>query len=118
VGERLASVRQSQPKHGILRPGSSHAGEVEAGCRRARRTSRGADTTEITMTPDPRIPDAEDPVSRELAAIARKHLGLETLATRSRDQLDFHSLAVWCIADALEAAYQAGRAAAKREGAK
>jgi hypothetical protein len=43
-----------------------------------------------------------------LTEIARKHLGLETLQTRRMDSLDFHDLAVWCIRDALEAAYRAG----------
>lgn len=44
-----------------------------------------------------------------LAELARRHLGIETLATRNRDSLDFHDVAVWAIRDALEAAWQAGR---------
>ncbi|MCC6906688.1 MAG: hypothetical protein IT430_01990 [Phycisphaerales bacterium] len=43
-----------------------------------------------------------------LNTIAREALGLETLETRSSDSLDFHDLAVWCVKDALERAYQAG----------
>ena len=43
-----------------------------------------------------------------LTLIAQKHLGIETLETRNSDSLDFHDTAVWCIKDALEAAYRAG----------
>ena len=47
----------------------------------------------------------------ELEAIARKHLHLETLATRESDSLDFSDQAVWSLAAALRAAYEAGLAA-------
>ena len=40
--------------------------------------------------------------------IAREYLGVETLATRNRDSLDFHDLAVWSIDKALTEAYKAG----------
>ena len=43
-----------------------------------------------------------------LTLIAKKHLGLETLQTRNADSLDFHDTAVWCIRDALQAAFNAG----------
>ncbi|HPW05314.1 MAG TPA: hypothetical protein PK173_14000 [Dokdonella sp.] len=43
-----------------------------------------------------------------LTLIAQKHLGIETLETRRSDSLDFHDAAVWCIRDALEAAFKAG----------
>ena len=43
-----------------------------------------------------------------LTLIAQKHLGIETLEPRSSDSLDFHDTAVWCIRDALEAAFKAG----------
>ena len=43
-----------------------------------------------------------------LTLIAHKHLGIETLETRKSDGLDFHDSAVWCIRDALEAAFKAG----------
>lgn len=43
-----------------------------------------------------------------LTLIAQKHLGIETLRTRNSDSLDFHDTAVWCIRDALEAAFKAG----------
>jgi hypothetical protein len=45
-----------------------------------------------------------------LEQIALKHLSLETLDTRNSDGLDFHEHAVWCIKDALAAAYAAGLA--------
>ena len=44
-----------------------------------------------------------------LAELALRHFGVETLATRNSDSLDFHEVAVWAIRDALEAAWQAGR---------
>ena len=47
-------------------------------------------------------------------AIAKKHLSIETLATRRSDSLDFHDVAVWCVRDALEAAYKAGFEAGKK----
>jgi hypothetical protein len=40
--------------------------------------------------------------------IAQKHLRIDTLETRHSDRLDFHDVAVWCIRDALEAAFKAG----------
>jgi hypothetical protein len=43
-----------------------------------------------------------------LTQIAQQHLGIETLETRKSDSLDFHDVAVWCIRDALEAAFNAG----------
>ena len=43
-----------------------------------------------------------------LTLIAQKHLSIETLETRRSDRLDFHDTAVWCLKDALEAAFQAG----------
>ena len=43
-----------------------------------------------------------------LALIAQKHLSVETLKTRNADSLDFHDTAVWCLKDALEAAFKAG----------
>jgi hypothetical protein len=42
------------------------------------------------------------------ALIAQKHLFIETLETRHSDRLDFHDVAVWCVRDALEAAFKAG----------
>ena len=40
--------------------------------------------------------------------IAQKHLRIDTLETRHSDRLDFHDVAVWCLRDALEAAFNAG----------
>lgn len=52
-----------------------------------------------------------------LNAIAAQFLGIETLATRNRDALDFHDIAVWNIKAALEAAYRAGLHAAANNAA-
>jgi hypothetical protein len=46
--------------------------------------------------------------------IAKEILDLETLETRNMDRLDFHELSVWEIRDALVAAYNEGRKAAKQ----
>ncbi len=47
-------------------------------------------------------------IQQLLEQIAEKHLFIETLETRNSDSLDFHDTAVWCIKDALEAAFKAG----------
>ena len=47
-------------------------------------------------------------------AIAIEHLGIETLETRRSDELDFPEVAVWQLRKALEAAYAAGAADARR----
>ncbi len=56
-----------------------------------------------------------------LTQIAQSTLGIETLETRKSDSLDFHDVAVWCLRDALEAAFNAGveqgRKAAKSDKA-
>jgi altronate dehydratase len=52
---------------------------------------------------------------RVLEDIAKEHLRVATLETRKSDSLDFHDLAVWQLRAALDAAYQAGIVAAKRE---
>lgn len=48
-----------------------------------------------------------------LTAIAKEHLHLETLETRNSDSLDFHEVSVWGVKAALEAAFEAGKSAAK-----
>lgn len=50
----------------------------------------------------------------EIESIARRILKIDTLETRSADELDFHELAVWTIQEALDAAYEAGRQSARR----
>ena len=56
-----------------------------------------------------------------LTQIAQQHLSIETLETLKSDSLDFHDVAVWCVRDALEAAFNAGveqgRKAAKSDKA-
>jgi hypothetical protein len=47
-----------------------------------------------------------------LACIAREHLGIGTLEERKSDSLDFHSVSVWSVKAALEAAWKAGYNAA------
>ena len=55
-----------------------------------------------------------DTKAEAIKTIATKMLGLETLETRNSDALDFHDVAVWKIAEALNAAYEAGQRSAKR----
>lgn len=47
-------------------------------------------------------------IDQLLSDITKKHLNIETLETRNSDSLDFHDVAVWCLKDALQAAYEAG----------
>ena len=47
-------------------------------------------------------------VEQLLTDIAKKHLNIKTLETRKSDSLDFHDVAVWCLKDALQEAYEAG----------
>ena len=54
------------------------------------------------------------PIEQLLTQIAREHLSIETLETRRSDSLDFHDVAVWCVRDALEAAFNAGVEHAKK----
>ncbi len=44
-----------------------------------------------------------------LEAIARKHLGIETLKERFMDDLDFHEVHVGSLREALLEAYRAGQ---------
>ena len=50
-----------------------------------------------------------EPAVDPLTEIARRHLGLQTLAARNSDSLDFHEVAVWSLRAALEAAFELGR---------
>ncbi len=61
--------------------------------------------------PDPRTMSTTDLFTR----IAQTHLHIETLETRHRDSLDFHDVGVWCVRDALQAAYEAGIAEGRRQ---
>ena len=56
----------------------------------------------------------QPPKDQILAQIAKDELHLETLETRKSDSLDFHDTAVWAMKAALEEAYKAGLAAAKK----
>jgi hypothetical protein len=52
--------------------------------------------------------NAEDDIDTRLEAIAREHLGIETLAQRNADGLDFYDVAVWAVRSALLDAYREG----------
>jgi isoaspartyl peptidase/L-asparaginase-like protein (Ntn-hydrolase superfamily) len=57
---------------------------------------------------------SETRINEILTAIAKKHLHLQTLATRKVDALDFSEQAVWAIEAALRAAFNAGVASVKQ----
>lgn len=107
MGERRASVRQAQPKHAITGARSSKVGAIEAGCRPAladpEHTARGTGAGDTHVT--------EQEVADQLAAIARRFLGLTTLETRKNDIDDFPTVAIWSIKAALESAYELGKQA-------
>jgi hypothetical protein len=49
-------------------------------------------------------------VDDHLEALARIHVGIETLEVRKMDALDFHEVGVLSLKDALRAAFELGRA--------
>jgi len=53
-------------------------------------------------------PNVQTPPDALLQQIARDYLGIKTLDMRNSDSLDFHSIAVWNLKTALEAAWKAG----------
>lgn len=53
-------------------------------------------------------PNVQTPPDALLQQIARDYLGIKTLDMRNSDALDFHSIAVWNLKTALEAAWKAG----------
>ena len=55
---------------------------------------------------------AKDP-NNLLEQIAKEHLFIETLETQHSDRLDFHDVSVWSVKPALQAAFEAGRKAAR-----
>jgi hypothetical protein len=52
-------------------------------------------------------------ITARLTRIAQAHMGIETLEERRSDSLDFHEVSVWAVRDALQAAFEAGQAAAR-----
>jgi hypothetical protein len=55
----------------------------------------------------------QNQIDREVSALAKQHLGLETLESRRNGNLDYHELGVCNIKAALEAAYRAGMLATR-----
>jgi hypothetical protein len=60
--------------------------------------------------------DDSRPLDRLLSAIARRYLWIESLETRKSDSKDFHSVPVWGLRAALQAAFDAGRASNTNAG--
>ena len=63
-------------------------------------------------TASPVVPIPRDEV---LEMIANQHLQIRTLETRNSDRLDFHEVGVAGLKDALNAAYEAGLDAARKQ---
>ena len=59
-------------------------------------------------------PAAVSSQEESIRRIAKELLGLDTIETRKSDRLDFSDQAVWQLRAALEAAYNAGKAAARK----
>ena len=57
---------------------------------------------------------AQQTIAEVLESIARKHLHIETLEAQRSDALDFHDVSVWGVKAALQAAFEAGKAAAEQ----
>ena len=55
------------------------------------------------------IPTKSAGMDTAVAQTAKSVLHIKTLKTQNSDELDFHSLSVWEIKAALEAAYNAGK---------
>lgn len=62
----------------------------------------------MTCVPCLRKEAAMNSLTTLSADIARRHLSIETLATRNSDSLDFHNVPVWGIEAALQEAYRRG----------
>ncbi|MEX0654860.1 MAG: hypothetical protein WD534_12615 [Phycisphaeraceae bacterium] len=60
------------------------------------------------------MPEPDQQKQQTIERIARDVLNVATLETRGRDHLDFHDLSVWQLRQALEQAYEAGRAAGRQ----
>ena len=79
---------------------------------------RNEDYTIVEVVPDEpdTVTDAE---LLELVKIARKNIpslnGREDLEAQHMDEKDFLDVAVWCLKDALIAAYELGKATGKKE---
>lgn len=56
---------------------------------------------------------ADATTEQVVAEIARRILHIDTLDTRNSDALDFHTVSVWQVKEALAAAFAAGQAAAR-----
>lgn len=57
-------------------------------------------------------------MTKQLEAIAKQYLRVDTLETRNNDNLDFYDISVWglkaALEAALEAAYKAGQESIKK----
>lgn len=77
---------------------------------------RHGDYTIVDVALDEPVTEAE---LLELVKIAQKKIpslnGREDLEARNMDELDFYDVAVWCLKDALIAAYQLGKENGKKE---
>ena len=66
---------------------------------------------------EPRYTTKTKPKAEKLNEIASVILGLDTLETRKSDDLDFQEIAVWLLKEGLDAAYEAGKKAGRKQEA-
>ena len=79
---------------------SGYAAKVKRSC------TTPTKTEEPTMPPNSakKLSKAKQNIQTLLAKIALDHCFVETLETRNADRLDFHSVSVWGLQSALQAA--------------
>ena len=100
---------------GVLRP-AIEAMSIKAKLIEAERETDSAPSASViaTVAPEAASPPRIVVAMREtVEALALKHFGMQTLETRKRDSLDFHSVAVWSVREALSSAFCEGVASAR-----
>ena len=60
------------------------------------------------------MPTPDERKTEAIERIAREVLDIDTLEPRGHDRLDFYDMSVWRIRQAMDLAYEAGRAAGRQ----
>lgn len=103
-------IKVALPRHaGSMKPkqiGEAVAVAVKTGYREIIKTE--SFVPKKAKATKPSMPENNEQFAALLLAIAKKHFGVETLAERKSDSLDFHNVSVWQIEAALKTAFMAG----------